>query len=75
LDTNAAGIWHSSQSIYLFFDSNTNKLFFPDGTYWVMGATSGGTEDDAGTMYPTIMEDTNGNQLSGAHDNWFYAEQ
>ena len=28
-----------------------------------MGATSAGTEQDAGTMYPTVMEDSNGNQI------------
>src|SRR5205807_2111322 len=40
-----------------------NKLYFRDGSYWVMGATSGGTEQDAGTMYPTQIQDTNGNQI------------
>jgi len=40
------------------------RLYFRDGSFWVLGCTSAGTEQDAGTMYPTVMEDTNGNQLS-----------
>jgi hypothetical protein len=29
-----------------------------------MGCVSNGNEPDAGTYYPTTMQDTNGNQLS-----------
>src|SRR5215813_12951059 len=29
----------------------------------VMGCTSAGTEKDAGTMYPQLLEDSNGNQI------------
>jgi len=29
-----------------------------------MGAQSGATEQDAGTLYPTVMEDSNGNQIN-----------
>jgi hypothetical protein len=32
-----------------------------------MGCTSSGEEPDAGTMYPTEIEDRNGNQLSIAY--------
>jgi hypothetical protein len=32
--------------------------------YWVMGSVSGGTEQDAGTMYPTQIVDTWGNQVT-----------
>jgi hypothetical protein len=36
-----------------------------------MGCTSAGTEADAGTLYPTLMQDTNGNQnLVRCHD-WY----
>ena len=63
LDQNNGGIWSSRQGIYVWFDSNANKLHFKDGSFWVMGSTSGGTEQDAGTMYPTTMEDVNGNQI------------
>ena len=64
LTTNTSGVWTSSEGIYVSYDSNANRLYFNDGSFWVMGAISGGTEQDAGTMYPTVMEDSNGNQLS-----------
>jgi RHS repeat-associated protein len=57
------GIWTSIESIYVSYNSNTNVLNFNDGSFWVMGSTSAGTEWDAGTMYPTLMEDSNGNQV------------
>ncbi len=68
LSNSSNGVWSSSESIYVVFDSVNNKLYFPDGSFWVMGATSGGTEDDAGTLYPTVMEDTNGNQVIVTYD-------
>jgi len=40
------------------------RLYFRDGSSWVFGCTSAGTEQDAGTMYPTLMEDTNGHQIT-----------
>ena len=63
LDQNSSGIWSSLESIYVWFDSNANVLHFRDGSFWVMGCISGGTEADAGTMYPSVMEDSNGNQV------------
>src|SRR5438128_5081387 len=63
LDVNTAGVWTSSEGIYLSYDSAANRLYFPDGCFCMMAAISGGTEQDAGTQYPTIMEDTNGNQI------------
>lgn len=63
LGVNAGGVWSSQESAYVWFDANTNILHFRDGTFWAMGCTSGGQEPDAGTMYPTVLEDTNGNQI------------
>jgi len=63
LDTNTNGIWTSSQGIYLTYDGANQLLYFPDGSFWKMGCASAGTEPDAGTRYPTIMQDTNGNQV------------
>jgi hypothetical protein len=40
------------------------RLHFPDGSFWEFGCQSAGTEEDSGTLYPTLMEDSNGNQLS-----------
>jgi hypothetical protein len=58
------GIWNSNESIYLEYDSNTGRLYFPDGTFWVFGCISAGTEQDSGVAYPTLIQDTNGNQIS-----------
>jgi hypothetical protein len=60
---NTNGVWTCGGGIYASYDANANRLYFPDGSFWVMGVTSGGTEQDAGTMYPSIMEDTNGSQI------------
>ena len=64
LNVNNSGVWSSQEGIYLYYDSNANMLHFRDGSFWVMGCTSYGLEPDTGTMYPTLLEDTNGNQLS-----------
>ena len=65
LDQNNSGLWTSLQGIYVTYDSTVTPgvLHFNDGSFWVLGATSAGTEQDAGTMYPTVMEDSNGNQI------------
>src|SRR5579862_4810787 len=63
LTVNTSGVWTSTEGIYISFNSATNTLYFPDGSFWLMGSISAGTEQDAGTMYPTIMEDSNGNQI------------
>jgi RHS repeat-associated protein len=63
LDQNNNGVWSGTNAVYVWFDSNADKLHFRDGSFWVMGSTSGGTEADAGTMYPTLIEDVNGNQV------------
>jgi len=64
LNQNSGGIWTSEESIYIYYDSNLGNPHFTDGSFWVMGCTSAGTECDAGTMYPTVMEDSNGNQVT-----------
>jgi RHS repeat-associated protein len=67
LNQNNSGIWTSTDSIYVTFNSNTNTLYFRDGSFWVLGCTSATTEPDSGTMYPTTIEDTNGNQIIVAY--------
>lgn len=69
LDQNSGGVWSSKESIYVYYDANTQRLNFRDGSFWAMGAMSGGTEADAGTQYPTLMEDTNGNQIAVRYYN------
>jgi len=63
LNVNNNNVWSSSQSVYMWFDAKADRLHFTDGSFWQMGCTSGGTEADFGTMYPTIIEDSNGNQI------------
>ncbi len=56
-------LWTSRQGTYVTFNANNSLLYFPDGTVWTMGAQSAPGEPDAGTRYPTMMEDTNGNYI------------
>jgi RHS repeat-associated protein len=63
LDQNSSGTWRSQPGIKIWFEAAANRLHFGDGSFWVMGSTSGGTEADSGTMYPTVMEDISGNQI------------
>jgi len=62
-------VWTSVEGIYLSFNPNvtgspgSTHLYFPDGSFWELNALSAGTEQDAGTYYPSLMEDTNGNQI------------
>ena len=63
LDARPDGTWASSQGAYVNFNPLTGRLYFPDGSFWLMGAVSSGNEEDAGTYYPTVMQDSNGNQI------------
>ncbi|MBL8177793.1 MAG: hypothetical protein JNK48_24155 [Bryobacterales bacterium] len=63
LDINTSGVWTSSQGAYVSYVEATNRLYFNNGSFWVMGALSGGTEDDAGSRYPTRIQDSNGNYV------------
>lgn len=58
------GIWTSLTGVYVAYNPTVNRLYFPDGSFWIMNATSGGIEQDAGVLYPTQMEDSNGDGLS-----------
>ena len=63
LDQNNGGVWTSLDSTYVAFNANNDYLYFPDGSFWLMNVTSVSSEQDAGTLYPSLMEDTNGNQI------------
>ena len=54
-------VWTSQEGIYVSFDANADRLYFPDGSYWYMASVSSAGEADAGTMYPANFYDTNGN--------------
>jgi hypothetical protein len=61
LDVNTGGVWTSSQGTYMNYVEATNRIYFNNGTWWQMDCVSGGTEDDAGSRYPTKIQDSNGN--------------
>ncbi|MGH9582567.1 MAG: hypothetical protein ACRD4O_06500, partial [Bryobacteraceae bacterium] len=67
-ETDGAGGWYSKESAYVSYDSNTQRLYFNDGSFWVFGCVSSSAEPDAGTMYPTLLEDSNGNQISISYE-------
>jgi RHS repeat-associated protein len=64
LSQSSNNIWSSPESVYVWFDANANILHFRDGSFWTMGCVSASTEADAGVMHPTLMEDSNGNQVT-----------
>jgi RHS repeat-associated protein len=64
LNQNSGSIWSSQESIYVYFDASVNVLHFKDGTHWTFGCISAATEADSGVMHPTLIEDTNGNQIT-----------
>jgi hypothetical protein len=63
MTTQNGTLFAGSGSFYAWYDSNTSRLWFRDGSFWVMGCISAGGEPDAGTLYPTVVEDSNGNQI------------
>jgi RHS repeat-associated protein len=63
LSVNNSGSWTTIEGIHVWFDTGNGILHFPDGRFWIMGCTSSGDEQDAGTMYPTQVEDSNGNYI------------
>jgi hypothetical protein len=56
-------VWTSLEGVYVSYDATANRLYSTDGSFWYMGCQSSGGEQDAGTLYPTQIEDTNGNQI------------
>ncbi len=66
---NGSNVWSSVESIYLQYDASAQILHFPNGSFWTMGCVSVYPEQDGGTYYPTVMEDTNGNQILITYEN------
>jgi RHS repeat-associated protein len=64
LDQNKSGsLWTSVMGTYVTYDASAQVLHFTDGSFWTMGSISATGEQDAGSLYPTVMEDSNGNQI------------
>lgn len=76
LDVNSGMLWRPSTfAPILEYDVTTNRLWFKDGSFWQMDCVSASGEADAGLRYPTVMQDTNGNQIyvryrNGAGAGW-----
>lgn len=64
LTVNTGGVWTGTEGVMVAFNTANNLLHFPDGTWWAMWTESASGEDDAGTLYPTVIQDSNGNRLS-----------
>ena len=60
---NATARTWTSKELFLTYEEDTKRLRMNDGTFWVMNAEASEGEEDAGTRYPTLMQDTNGNQI------------
>ena len=40
LDVNTSGVWSSKEGIYIEYEPSAYRLYFPDGSFWVMGAVA-----------------------------------
>jgi RHS repeat-associated protein len=63
LDQNSGNVWRGTDGVYVWYDANTARLWFKNGSYWQMDCVSGGQEQDAGTRYPVRVQDTHGNYI------------
>jgi hypothetical protein len=63
LDVNTGGIWGSKTGTFVEYDAIAKRLYFPGGMFWEFDCMAAGTEGDAGTLYPTRLVDTNGNEI------------
>ena len=61
--TLSGSVWVSLQGLYISYDPAKMQLQFPNGTFWIMGCESASGEADAGALYPTLIQDRNGNQI------------
>ena len=59
----ATATWRSAEGVYLAYDAAAKRLRLFDGSFWVMDCEAAANEPDAGTLYPTIMQDTAGNRI------------
>jgi hypothetical protein len=57
-------VWRTTKdSVYMRYEEDSNRLYFPDGSFWLMDVVAAGLEQDAGTRYPSRMQDRNGNWI------------
>ena len=71
LDVNTSGVWTSKEyGVYVSYVASSNRLYWNDGSYWVLGCVARGDEQDAGTRYPTQMTDKDGNTVYVRYLPW-----
>ena len=59
-----SNVWVSStDGVAVLYDANLRRLYFPSGIFWQFDCASQGIEGDETARYPTLMQDTNGNQI------------
>ncbi|WP_263385931.1 RHS repeat domain-containing protein [Granulicella arctica] len=61
--TQSGNVWRSLNGHYVTWDPAQSTLWLANGSSMTFGSVAGPHEDDAGTMYPTLIQDTNGNQI------------
>ncbi len=55
--------WVSSDGTYLVWNPSSSTLSLPSGTIMQFASTSAASEPDAGSLHPTLVQCTNGNQV------------
>jgi RHS repeat-associated protein len=56
--------WICLQGLCISYDAENACIKFPNGDFWIMGCESAADERDAGVLYPTLIQDTNGNRIT-----------
>lgn len=60
----SATVWRSLHGHYITWDPAQSVLWFSNGSSMTFGSIAGPYEADAGTLYPTLFQDANGNQIT-----------
>jgi len=63
IKTKAGSLWTSVMGTYVTYDAQRRSASLYRRQFWTMGSISASGEQDAGSLYPTVMEDSNGNQI------------
>ncbi|MBI5280355.1 MAG: RHS repeat-associated core domain-containing protein [Candidatus Solibacter usitatus] len=64
LDYYSGGTWRSTDGTFARYEDAAARLWFLDGTSRYYFCVSGEGEPDAGTLYPQLFYDRNGNSIS-----------
>ena len=56
-------VWRSIGATHITFDPSRSQLWFANGTSMIFGAVAGPMEPDAGSLYPTVVQDLAGHRV------------